>query len=68
MSVAKRVFKNTIFLYSADLIARFASAILTIFIARRLGSEDLGRFSYVYSVIAILSTISTFGLNTYLVR
>jgi len=68
MSIAKRVFLNSAVLYSADLFSRFSSAFITILVARRLGSEDLGRFSYVNSVMAILTTISTFGLTTYFVR
>ena len=63
MSVSKRVFNNSTILLLTNVIGKVALALVGIIIARKLGSGELGKLAYAASVIAILDSISTFGLN-----
>ena len=68
MSVSKRVFKNSTILLFTNIIGKIALALVGIVIARKLGSSELGKLAYASSVIAILDSISTFGLNIFTIR
>ncbi|KKP70324.1 hypothetical protein A2X44_01270 [candidate division CPR3 bacterium GWF2_35_18] len=68
MSVSKRVFNNSTILLLTNVIGKVALALVGIIIARKLGSGELGKLAYAASVIAILDSISTFGLNIFTIR
>jgi O-antigen/teichoic acid export membrane protein len=47
---------------------RILPALLFIYIARKLGDEDFGKFSFVYSFAGICFIVTDFGLSTILIR
>ncbi len=59
----KLVAKNFIFLTIGEFIARFFSFFLTLFIARVLGAQGLGQFSFAMSIIAYFTFFTDFGLT-----
>jgi O-antigen/teichoic acid export membrane protein len=47
---------------------RILPALLFIYIARKLGDEDFGKFSFAYSFAGICFIVTDFGLSTILIR
>ena len=62
------IFKNTSYLMSGNIIRRFVSFFTTIIITRYLGPEQYGHYTFIISIIAILSVFWNFGLGTLLIR
>ena len=68
MNTVKRIAKNTLLLFIAQAIGILLSIVLVIFLARFLFSEGYGRYSFVFSFIAIFAIFIDFGFNTLLTR
>lgn len=68
MSIARRIFWNTAVLLGADATRLLIGLLLTPIIARVLGSAQLGRFTYVMSIVGILGVVGDFGLSAFYVR
>ena len=68
MSQARKIAKNALVLSIAQVISIALSMVLVIFLARFLLSEGYGKYSFVFSFIAIFAIFIDFGFNTLLIR
>jgi len=63
-----RYFKNTSWLFVERILRMILGIFISIWIARYLGPEQFGLFSYAQSFVALFSSIATLGLDTIVVR
>jgi len=68
LSTVQRVAKNTGIIISGDLIFRLVSLVVTIYLARYLGTAGFGKYSFVFAYLAFFNIITDLGLQTILVR
>jgi len=68
MDVAQRVAKNTISLWSAQIVVEILKFLLTIFVARFLGDVIFGKYSFSLAFTAFFIIFSNLGYNTLLIR
>lgn len=68
MSIVKDIAKNAFYLTFGEVLSKALFFILTILIARNLGSEELGKFSFAISFVALFYVIADFGLNKLILR
>ena len=66
--MSPRLLKNTFILSSAQVISRLFSFAFSLIIARYLGVEQFGMFTYSLSLIMLFSTVVDFGLSALTVR
>ena len=66
--MSPRLLKNTIILSASQVISRLLSFTFSLLVARYLGVEQFGMFTYSLSLIALFSTVVDFGLSTLTVR
>ena len=67
-SIVNRIAKNTIALFTAQIVTTIFSVLLSIFIARNLGDVIFGKFSFALAFIAFFTIFSKLGYNTLLIR
>jgi O-antigen/teichoic acid export membrane protein len=63
-----KYFKNTSWLLAEKILRLFVSLFVGIWVARYLGPEQFGLFSYVQSFVGLFATIATLGLDGIVVR
>lgn len=63
-----KYFKNTSWLFAEKIIRMMVGLFIGIWVARYLGPEQFGLFSYAVSFVGLFTAISTMGLDTILVR
>lgn len=63
-----RLFKITLILSSSQVLSRFLSFGFSLIVARYLGVELFGKFTYAYSLVFLLIAVVDFGLSTLTVR
>jgi O-antigen/teichoic acid export membrane protein len=68
LAFSRRLGPNSIWLVSSRLGSQAFSALTTIFIARALGPAGLGGYSFIVAVILVGNVVTTFGLDTLLIR
>lgn len=68
MHVAQRIVKNTLSLWSAQIVVELLRFLLTIFIARFLGDVIFGKYSFSLAFSAFFVIFSNLGYNTLLIR
>lgn len=68
MEISRRIFRNTIFLYTAEITSNLLLFFLMIIIARKLGSEEFGKLAFINSIIAIATVVAELGLTTYFIK
>lgn len=68
MQTARRVFRNTLVLFGADLSRILFSLFVTAAVARQLGSARLGELSYMLVLVGILAVIADAGMSQFYVR
>lgn len=68
ITVKQTIFKNTFWLMLAEGISKGLMFFLTILIARYLGAEGYGVFSFVFAFVALFAVIADFGLSTLTIR
>lgn len=68
MSVARRVFYNSLVLYVAEAASRVVQVFLTIAVARHLGSSELGKLAYANALLTIGLVVVDAGLSNYLIK
>lgn len=61
-SLRQTIFKNTFWLFLAELIARLAGLVLAIYIARVLGVTEYGKFTFALSFVFIVAIFSELGI------
>ena len=64
----RSILKQTSWLFVAQVIARAAGFFYTIYLANVLGVEGFGLFSVALSFFYLISTVSEFGFNRFLVK
>ena len=64
----REILKQSSWLVLANVLTRIVSFFYTIFLARVLGVSDFGQLSVAISYFAIISAVSDFGFNRYIVR
>ncbi len=64
----KPIGRNSFWLLFARLTAQALAVFFTAIIARKLGVDDFGQFSFIASLILIGNTFTNFGTDTFLVR
>ena len=63
-----KYFKNTSWLFAEKIIRMMVGLFIGIWVARYLGPEQFGLFSYAVSFVGLFIAISTLGLDTIVVR
>ncbi len=63
-----RIAANSMWLLVARVLTQALLVALTLIIARRLGEDGLGRYAFIAAVVAVGNTLTTFGLDTALIR
>jgi O-antigen/teichoic acid export membrane protein len=66
--IRQTIFKNAFWLTLSKVISKILVAILAILIARYLGAEEFGKFSFVFAFVLLFSVITDFGLITLTIR
>lgn len=66
--VGPRVFRNIVTLVGGQGLNLAISGVATILLARYLGQEQLGEFGALYAYLGLYGWLTTFGLDTILVR
>ncbi len=60
--------RNSIWLLLARITAQGLAILFTAIIARKLGVDDFGQFSFIASLLLVGNTFTNFGTDTFLVR
>ncbi|MGP8324096.1 MAG: flippase [Methanosarcinaceae archaeon] len=68
MHTIQKIAKNTGVLITGDVIFRFISLFVTIYLARYLGTAGFGKYAFVFAFLAFFGVITDSGLRTILVR
>lgn len=63
-----RYFRNTSWLFFEKILRMFVGLFVGIWVARYLGPEDFGLFSYAQSFVGLFAAIATLGLDSIVVR
>lgn len=63
-----KYFKNTSWLFFEKILRMFVGLFVGIWVARYLGPERFGLFSYAQSFVGLFTTIATLGLDSIVVR
>jgi len=65
---ARRVVRNSALLILQPLLLNLLSIAVTGYIARRLGADDFGRFTYAFSISPLFASLAGLGLGAVTVR
>ncbi len=68
MSTARNIVKNSAWLLTATVVMRLLSAFIIVMLARGLGAEGFGQYSFAMAFVAFFAIISNFGFHSLLVR
>jgi len=68
MSAVKRIVKNTAFTFSGDLLSKFLTMILTIFITRFFSEVEFGKLSFVLSFTGLFTILIDLGIQLLIIR
>ena len=63
-----RYFKNTSWLFAEKILRMFVGLFVGIWVARYLGPEQFGLFSYAQSFVGLFTAMATLGLDGIVVR
>lgn len=63
-----KLFKQTSWVFVAQVISRGIGFVYTIYLARSLGVDDFGKFSVALVFFSLISAVADFGFNRYLIR
>jgi O-antigen/teichoic acid export membrane protein len=63
-----KILRNSIWLYSAEVIARLLVALLLVIVARKLGATETGKYVFVASLTTIANSVADFGSTQYYIR
>ena len=68
MSFKKKIIKNIGFVSMGEAVSGLLSYFLIVYIARILGSEGLGIYSFVYAFAGLFVVFYDFGISTFFIR
>jgi len=63
-----RLSADTVYLLAARVFAQALTLLFTLAVARTLGEQGFGQFAFISAVVAIANVVTTFGLDTMLIR
>ncbi|MEJ2352565.1 MAG: flippase [Anaerolineales bacterium] len=66
--LVERMGMNVLWLVISRISSQALAALLLILIARRLGQSGLGQYAFITAVVFVGNTLTTFGLDTLLIR
>lgn len=67
-AVIQKIFKDTSVLLFAQVFSKAIAFFYTVFLAQTLGVEQFGIYTFAFSIFALISAISEFGISRYLIR
>lgn len=67
-SVAKSLAKNSIFNFVSQIVGAAAALITSVVVARSLGPDGAGIYSYLFWLLSLIATVSTLGLPNALTK
>jgi O-antigen/teichoic acid export membrane protein len=68
MAIAQRIFKNSFFLFSGQIVAKLINFLLILLLTRIFSEEDFGIFSYTLAYTGMFMILCNLGLNTLVIR
>jgi len=68
LSTVRRVARNTGIIIVGDIVFRLISLVVTIYLARYLGTAGFGKYNFVFAYLAFFNILTDLGLQTILVR
>lgn len=68
METARRIYKNTLYLGTAETVSRVLQFVVMLYAARLLSKEHFGKFSFALSLSFIAIVLADMGINTLLIR
>jgi O-antigen/teichoic acid export membrane protein len=68
MQFVKGLAKNTVIYLSAQLVAKAFTFLLIVYLARRLGATDYGKFAFAYALMNLFWILARFGLESLISR
>jgi len=68
LSTVRRVARNTSIIIVGDIVFRLISLVVTIYLARYLGTAGFGKYNFVFAYLAFFNILTDLGLQTILVR
>ena len=68
IKVAKKLTKNSIMLIIGQILTKIIGLVFIIILARTLGINDFGKYSFILNTVLLISVFVNFGLDTLLVR
>jgi O-antigen/teichoic acid export membrane protein len=68
MKTGKRVFKNSVWLLTANVAVRLISAFVIVLLARKLGTAGFGQYSFALSFVGFFALFTNFGFNSLMIR
>lgn len=68
MSIAKRIVKNTGYLFISRILTKVISFFILLYIANSLGPANFGKYSFAFAFVYFFSFIPDLGINQILVR
>ena len=68
MSTVQNVAKNSSVIAAGSIITRFIGLIVTIYLAKYLGTAGFGKYSFVFAYLAFFNIVTDLGLQQILVR
>ncbi|MBI1935169.1 flippase [Candidatus Woesearchaeota archaeon] len=68
MSLQKKILRNLSFVTIGEIVSNLLSYFLIILIARKLGTEGLGIYSFAFAFVGLFAVLNDFGLSTFFVR
>lgn len=66
--LSETVSKNTLYLFSAQLISKAIAFFYAVILARALGPSDFGLYIYVLTIFGLTAQVADFGFNRFLIR
>ena len=68
MGTVKRIYWNTVYLGTAEIVSRILQFVVMLYAARLLSKEHFGKFSFALSLSLIAIVLADLGINTLLIR
>jgi len=68
LNTAQRIAKNTLALLGSEVVVRALTFMITLFIARRLGAQSFGQYSFALAFVALFMVFGDMGMGTLTTR
>ncbi|MBW2976321.1 flippase [Candidatus Woesearchaeota archaeon] len=68
MNTARRITTNFLSLAASEILSKIIQLIIFVYLARALGNEDFGIFSFGIAFALLIVIIADFGLSTFIIR